>query len=51
MLMEVILFNFYMSKLPTYPPDVRLITYADKFFVYTFGVDPQVLFGRLNFYL
>ena len=45
------LFNTYISKIPTPPPELKLISYADDCTVLTSGRDIEVLEARLNGYL
>ena len=45
------LFNTYISKIPTPPSELKLISYADDCTVLTSGRDIEVLEARLNGYL
>ena len=46
-----LLFNSYISKRPTPPPELKLISYADDCTVLTSGRDTEVLKERLNCFL
>lgn len=45
------LFNIYMSKLPTPPGDVTLVSYADDCSILTSGNEITELCSKLNYYL
>ena len=46
-----LLFNAYLSKMPTPPPELKLISYADDCTILTTGRNIEVLEERLNGYL
>ena len=49
--MSPMLFNSYISKIPTPPSELKLISYADDCTVLTSGRDIEVLEARLNGYM
>ena len=45
------LFNLYMSKMPTPPPNIKLVTYADDSTILSSGKKLNELCTNLNEYL
>ena len=46
-----LLFNFYLSKLPLPPDNVKIIQYADDISVYTSGRDMDTMCNAINIYI
>ena len=45
------LFNYYLADIPTLPPNIKLIKYADDITIYTSGPVVSDLINGLNMYL
>ena len=45
------LFNYYLSDFPTWPPNIKLIMYADDITIYTSGPVVADLINGLNIYI